>query len=102
MGAAKGIETSLAAAQMFATPVWSALSDRGVETSEPPAGTERLIIFCDNDTGGAGQRAAYGLAARMAQRVKVEIRIPKSTGADWNDVLLNAGTARGMLLTAGR
>jgi putative DNA primase/helicase len=91
MGVAEGIETSLAAAQLFQTPTWAALSDRGVETFEPPADVERLIIFGDNDINGVGQRAAYALAARMAQRVKVEIKIPELPGTDWNDVLPTAG-----------
>jgi putative DNA primase/helicase len=91
MGVAEGIETSLAAAQMFGIPTWAALSDRGVETFEPPAGTERLIIFGDNDTNGVGQRAAYALAARMAPSMNVEVRIPDIEGADWNDAIFEAG-----------
>jgi phage/plasmid primase-like uncharacterized protein len=87
MGVAEGIETSLAAAHLHELPVWAALSDRGVETFEPPADVERLIIFGDNDTNRAGQRAAYALAARVAQRVKVEIKIPEVSGTDWNDVI---------------
>jgi putative DNA primase/helicase len=91
LGVAEGIETALAAAQLFHLPLWAALSDRGVETFEPPAGVERLVIFGDNDANGAGQHAAYALAARVAQRVKVEIKIPEVAGTDWNDILLNAG-----------
>jgi len=88
MGVAEGIETALAATKMFGVPVWAALSDVGVEKFEPPRETERLTIFGDNDVAGAGQRAAFALAARLAPRMRVEVRIPDEAGADWNDVLL--------------
>jgi putative DNA primase/helicase len=91
MGIAEGIETASAVAQMFGVPTWAALSDRGVETFEPPAGTERLIIFGDNDRNGVGQKAAYALAARLTLKLKIEIRVPEVADSDWNDVLLNAG-----------
>lgn len=90
MGVAEGIETALAAGKLFGVPTWAALSDVGVEKFEPPAGTERLTIFGDNDAAGAGQRAAFALAARLAPRMRVEVRIPDETGTDWNDVLLGS------------
>jgi putative DNA primase/helicase len=88
LGVAEGIETAFAAEKLFRMPVWAALSDWGVEKFEPPAGTERLIIFGDNDANGAGQKAAYGLASRLAPRIGVELKIPLETDTDWNDVLL--------------
>jgi putative DNA primase/helicase len=88
LGIAEGIETTLAAMKMFDTPTWSALNDGGVERFEPPSETERLIIFGDNDQNGAGQRAAYALAARLSGRLQVEVKIPQKSGTDWNDVLL--------------
>jgi putative DNA primase/helicase len=91
VGVAEGIETALAAGQMFQVPTWAALSDRGVETFEPPAEIKHLMIFGDNDRNGVGQKAAYALASRLASRMRVEVRIPDVVGADWNDVLLNAG-----------
>jgi putative DNA primase/helicase len=91
MGVAEGIETALAAAKLFNIPTWAALNDGGVEKLEPPAGTESLIIFGDNDANGAGQRAAYALAARLAPKMQVEVRIPDQSGADWNDFLLMPG-----------
>jgi putative DNA primase/helicase len=91
MGVAEGVETSLAAAQMFGVPTWAALCDRGVEKFEPPTAVEHLIIFGDNDANGAGQRAAYALAARLSSRTRIEVRIPDQPDTDWNDVLLDAG-----------
>jgi putative DNA primase/helicase len=90
MGVAEGIETALAATKLFEVPTWAALNDGGVEKFEPPAGTERLIIFGDNDANGAGQKAAYALASRLALRMQVEVKIPDAAGADWNDVLRGA------------
>jgi putative DNA primase/helicase len=88
LGIAEGIETALAAAKMFGIPTWAALSDWGVEKFVPPAGVARLVIFADNDTHGAGQRAAYALAARLSGQLEIEVRISEKPGTDWNDVLL--------------
>ena len=87
MGIAEGIESALSAMKLFRTPTWSALSTYGIETFEPPAEIERLIVFADNDANGAGQKAAYALAARLSGRVVVEVKFPKEPGADWNDAL---------------
>jgi putative DNA primase/helicase len=87
MGVAEGIETALAAAKRFDVHTWAALSDVGVERFEPPSVVEHLVVFGDNDANGAGQRAAHALAARLAGRMRVEVRIPDVAGFDWNDVL---------------
>jgi putative DNA primase/helicase len=95
LGVAEGIETAIAAAKLFQVPTWAALSDWGLERFEPPAGTEHLIIFGDNDANGAGQTAAYEGAARLASLVRVEVKIPErrpeKSKTDWNDVLLGGG-----------
>jgi putative DNA primase/helicase len=93
MGIAEGIETAFAASRLFSMPVWAALCDRGVETFEPPPGTERLVVFGDHDANGAGQRAAYALAARLSTKLKVDVSIPDQADTDWNDVLLERETA---------
>ncbi len=91
LGIAEGIETALAAMKMFGIPTWAALSDWGVEKFEPPVDTKRLVIFADNDSHCAGQRAAYSAAARLSGRLDVEVNIPEKSGTDWNDVLLGCG-----------
>ena len=86
-GIAEGIETAIAAMKLFKVPTWSVLSTYGIETFEPPAGRQRLIVFADHDANGAGQKAAHLLAARLAGQIPIEIRFPDTTGDDWNDVL---------------
>jgi putative DNA primase/helicase len=88
LGVAEGIETALAAIKLFGVPTWAALDAGGVEIFEPPAGIRRLVIFGDNDEHGAGQRAAYALAARLSAQIEIEVRIPEKSGTDWNDRLL--------------
>jgi putative DNA primase/helicase len=87
IGIAEGIETALAAMKLFSVPTWSVLSTYGITTFEPPATVNRLIVFADHDANGAGQRAAYELAARLTGQIAVEIKIPEHPGTDWNDVL---------------
>jgi putative DNA primase/helicase len=87
LGIAEGIETALSAAMLFNVPTWSVLSTYGVETFEPPSAVERLIIFGDHDLNGAGQKAAYALAARLSGHIALEVKIPDKPGTDWNDLI---------------
>ena len=87
MGVGEGIETCLAAYQLFGIPMWAALTAYGVETFEPPPGLQRLHIFGDNDSNFTGQRAAYVLAHRLARSLEVLVNIPPESDTDWNDVL---------------
>lgn len=91
LGVAEGIETARAAEMLFGVPTWAALSDNGVDKFEPPPETERLVIFGDNDSNGTGQKAAYALAARVAPRMQVNVKLPEAADTDWNDVLRAGG-----------
>jgi putative DNA primase/helicase len=87
MGIGEGIETCLAAHQLFGVPMWAALTAHGVETFQPPPGLQRLHIFGDNDSNFTGQRAAFVLAHRLARTLEVLVNIPAEPGTDWNDAL---------------
>ncbi|CAM5503175.1 DUF7146 domain-containing protein [Thauera mechernichensis] len=87
LGIAEGIETALAAAELFEVPAWSCISTSGIESFEPPEGVEHVVIFTDNDHNFAGQAAAYRAAHRLALRgIEVEVVIPPTVG-DWLDEL---------------
>jgi putative DNA primase/helicase len=87
LGVAEGIETALAASQLFGVPTWSALDAGGIEKFEPPPSIGRLIVFGDNDGNGRGQHAAHTLAARLSGRIAVEVKIPDRSDTDWNDII---------------
>lgn len=87
LGIAEGIETALAASELFEMPTWSCISTSGIETYEPPEGVEHVVIFADHDANFAGQAAAYRAAHRLALKgTEVEVCIPPRPG-DWLDEL---------------
>lgn len=86
LGVAEGIETAIAAHMLAGVPVWAAVSAHGIETFDPPATTERLLIFGDADDSFTGQAAAYLLGKRMKKRgLACEVRLPAA--GDWNDAI---------------
>jgi putative DNA primase/helicase len=87
LGIAEGIETALAAAQIFGVPVWSCISAAGIQSFEPPEGVRELIVFGDHDSNFVGQAAAYTAAHRLKRRgLVVTVKIPSTVG-DWLDQL---------------
>lgn len=91
MGIAEGIETALAAAELYGFPVWAAISAYGMETFAPPECVRRLHIFGDNDKSHTGQKAAHTLAWRLyheKRETETVVHIPNVEGWDFNDALL--------------
>jgi putative DNA primase/helicase len=90
LGVAEGIETALAASELFGVPVWAAISATGLEAFEPPKCLQQLHILSDNDTSFTGQKAAYTLANRLSRErseMACEVHVPPLAGTDYNDVL---------------
>lgn len=94
LGIAEGIETALAASELFGLPVWSCVDAAGIAAFLPPPGVRELMIFADNDENFTGQQAAFTAARRLrAKGLKLDVHIPPTTGADWLDVLADRKAA---------
>lgn len=88
---AEGVETTLAALVLakWSYAGWAAVSTAGLVTLRAPPRFRRIVIAADNDASGAGLCAAQALAKRLrATGRRVDIRMPPTIGADWNDVLV--------------
>jgi len=87
LGVAEGIETALAARELFGVPTWACVSAHGIETFIPPDGVQRVTVFADNDANFTGQKAAMSLANRLSLAgIATDVQVPDSIG-DWLDVL---------------
>lgn len=86
----EGVESTLAAAQLFELPGWACVSAHGLESILLPESITRVLICGDNDShkSYAGERASYALAERLTREGrKVEVHIPAIPGYDWNGEL---------------
>ena len=78
----EGIETALAARELFALPVWAALSANGVRQCVLPESVERLFVCADHDEPRPiGYEAARHLATRATERgIRVQLWQPETAG----------------------
>jgi putative DNA primase/helicase len=87
LGIAEGIETALAAAELYRMPVWASLNAGNLQDFQPPPGTKKVIVFADRDESFTGQAAGYTLAKKLhAKGLECEVFLPSKIG-DWCDVL---------------
>jgi hypothetical protein len=86
---AEGIETALSCTQLFGLPAWAALSTSGLQTLELPSAVRNIVVAADNDTNGAGQRAALEAYQRWtAEGRSVRIAMPPVPDSDFNNILM--------------
>lgn len=94
LGIAEGIESAIAASNLFEMPVWASLTAGLLAEWEPPQGVSEVVIFGDNDASFTGQSAAYQLARRMdRKKLTVSVQIPDTVGEDWNDIWVRKSSA---------
>jgi len=86
VGIAEGIESALAAYEIFNIPTWAATNANNLDSFDIPSRTEKLIIFSDNDKNFVGQKSAYSLAWKCAKKgLKVDVMVPPEKNTDWCD-----------------
>jgi phage/plasmid primase-like uncharacterized protein len=93
----EGIESGLAAAEIFTQPCWAAVYAGGLKSVVLPHYVTRVIIAADNDASGVGLRNALAAHARLVSEGRsVRIRCPSTVGDDFNDALIKmrGGDAR--------
>lgn len=88
LGVAEGIETAIAAAQLFRIATWATISTSIMVSFKPPKKYRKIVIFADHDTNFAGQKAAHILANKLyLDDLIVSVETPDEPG-DWNDFLI--------------
>jgi hypothetical protein len=83
----EGIETSLAGAELFGVPAWSAVYCGGLKDIPLPAEIRNILILADNDDSGVGRRNAEAAYRKLTSEGRqARIAMPPASG-DFNDVL---------------
>lgn len=88
LGIAEGIETALCCMKDGWQPVWSTINANNMRAFPRLEGIEALTIFADNDSSGAGQKAAQECQKRYRQfGCDARIIMPSTLGNDWADIV---------------
>jgi hypothetical protein len=91
LGLAEGIETALAATQLFGIPCWATLGNERFGQVAIPQSVRELTLFVDHDAGGdLAERRAREAYARDGRFILTQV--PERLGDDWNDVLVREET----------
>lgn len=93
LGLCEGVETGLSVmAACSELPVWATLSTSHLEQVQLPPEAKEIIILADNDSSGAGLRAAETAARRLrVEGRKVAVALPPEPDTDFNELLLSDG-----------
>ncbi len=92
----EGIETGLSVQQVTGIPTWACLSTSGLINVTLPDNTKTVVIYADHDkskradgtTFNPGREAAEKAKARFVDEGReAQIKMPKETGKDFNDLL---------------
>jgi putative DNA primase/helicase len=87
----EGVESGLAASELFGLPCWSAVYAGGLCSLVLPPEVRHIVIAADNDKSGVGQRNALAAYDRWtAEGRSARIKTPPKTDTDFNDLLLAA------------
>lgn len=86
LGLAEGVESALAAAQLFSMPVWAVCGASRLGAIAIPEGVSTITIY--GDDGASGHDAAM-VAARKYQGAgyRVDVEFPPAGCDDWNTYL---------------
>lgn len=89
LGISEGIETALAAHQLYECAVWATINSNFMKKFRAPLGVEHLIIFADSDKNGTGHAAAFSCAHAniMAKNDVKKVTIKWPDLGDFNDVI---------------
>ena len=92
IGIAEGVETGLAAMQLYGLPVWCTLGASNMANLMLPAEVLSVVVFGDN--GDAGRAAAKVAAETLSQQGReVRVAFPEGDVGDFNDLLQLQRTA---------
>jgi len=71
-GLAEGIESAMAAMQLFRFPVWAAISAANLPHVQPPVWARDAVVFADNDRLSTGYKAARKAWERLRNLPRLE------------------------------